>query len=58
MEKYSGYLKSSIADNFSERVVDKLARETGFVKRSRKLSAYGFVNALMFAFNNQANTKT
>lgn len=56
MEKYSGHLKTSIADNFSERVVEKLARRTGFVKRSRKLSAYGFVNTLMFSFNNQANT--
>lgn len=37
-------------------MIDRLAKETGFVKRSRKLSAYGFVNSLMFSFSNQANT--
>jgi hypothetical protein len=37
-------------------VINRLARETGFIKRSRKLSAYGFINTLMFSFSNQKNT--
>lgn len=37
-------------------MIDQLARETGFVKRSRKLSAPDFVNTLMFSSCNQANT--
>lgn len=37
-------------------MINRLARKTGFVKRSRKLSAYGFINSLMFSFSNQANT--
>jgi hypothetical protein len=34
----------------------KLAKQTGFVKRSRKLCASHFVNTLMFSSCNQANT--
>jgi hypothetical protein len=37
-------------------VINQLARKTGFVKRSRKLSAHSFINTLMFSFNNQENT--
>jgi hypothetical protein len=37
-------------------MINQLAKETGFVKRSRKLSAYGFINTLMFSFSNQENT--
>jgi len=37
-------------------LINQLARETGFVKRARKLLAFNFVNTLMFSFCNQANT--
>jgi Transposase DDE domain len=49
-------LKSSVEENFSGETVNRLARETGFVIRSRKLSASNFVNTLMFSSCNQANT--
>jgi hypothetical protein len=47
-------LKTLIAYKFSESVGDKLAKATGLVKRTRKLSGYGLLNALSFSFNNQA----
>lgn len=37
-------------------MINRLARKTGFIKRSRKLLASDFVNTLMFSFCNQANT--
>lgn len=37
-------------------MINRIAKQTGFVKRSRKLSAYGFINSLMFSFSNQAST--
>jgi Transposase DDE domain len=49
-------LKASLQNTFSEKEINQLAKETGFVKRSRKLSAYGFVNTLMFSFSKQENT--
>ena len=49
-------MKSSIEKNFSEEMINRLARKTGFIKRSRKLLASDFVNTLMFSFCNQANT--
>jgi len=42
--------------NFSDEMINDLARKTGFVKRARKLTASSFVNTLMFSFYNQANT--
>lgn len=37
-------------------MINRLAKQTGFVKRIRKLPASSFVNTLMFSFCNQANT--
>jgi hypothetical protein len=37
-------------------MINELAMKTGFIKRSRKLSASNFVNTLMFSCCNQANT--
>lgn len=37
-------------------MINKLARQTGFIKRSRKLCASDFVNTLMFSSCNQATT--
>lgn len=37
-------------------MINQLAKETGFIKRARKLFASDFVNTLMFPFCNQANT--
>ncbi|MFT7159078.1 MAG: hypothetical protein ACI9GZ_000240 [Bacteroidia bacterium] len=37
-------------------MIDEKAKETGFIKRIRKLPASRFVNTLMFAFCNQAKT--
>lgn len=45
-----------IGDNFSESTIDELARRTGFIRRSRKLSASHFLNALMFSRETQAQT--
>ena len=55
-EKQAGQLKSSIEENFSQRMFNPLARETGFVHRSRKLPASDFVNTLLFSFCSQATT--
>ena len=41
---------------FSEGHINELAKRTGFMKRSRKLSPLSFTNALMFSIGNQANT--
>jgi hypothetical protein len=49
-------LGTLIKRNFSEELINGLAAKTGFIKRSRKLSAYHFVNSLMFSCCNQANT--
>lgn len=56
INKHAGQLRSSIEENFSQEMINQLARETGFVKRSRKLLGADFVNTLMFSFCNQANT--
>lgn len=45
-----------IEDRFSETKVNELAKETGFVKRNRKLTATHLVNTLMFTSTNQAHT--
>lgn len=49
-------MNSCIERNFSKKVIDQLAKKTGFVKRARKLPASSFVNTLMFSACNQANT--
>ena len=43
-------------ENFSQAKINQLAKETGFVKRARKLDASHFVNTLMFSSCNQENT--
>ena len=48
-------MKTSLVDSFSEEVINQMAKDTGFVKRERKLPASSFVNTLMFPFCNQAN---
>lgn len=45
-----------IKRNFSTKLINGLAVKTGFIKRSRKLSAFHFVNSLMFSCGNQAST--
>lgn len=49
-------MKSTLEKNFSDEMINDLARKTGFVKRARKLPASSFVNTLMFSFCNQAST--
>ena len=49
-------MESCIERNFSSERINELARQTGFVKRSRKLAACDFVNTLMFSSANQATT--
>jgi hypothetical protein len=45
-----------IKRNFSTKLINGLAAKTGFIKRSRKLSASQFVNSLMFSCGTQATT--
>lgn len=45
-----------ILDSFSEEKIHAVARETGFIKRARKLSAQSFLNTLMFSVCNQQLT--
>ena len=56
MKGYSKELKYTVENNFSEELVNGLAKKTGFVKRAGKLSASSFVNTLMFSSCNQAKT--
>jgi hypothetical protein len=49
-------LKYDIECTFSKSEIDKLAKETGFVERRRKLSATDLVSTLMFSCYNQAQT--
>ena len=56
MKIQAGPLGKIIDENFSEELLDELAGKTGFIKRSRKLSATHFVNILMFSSGNQADT--
>jgi len=49
-------LSQIIKHNFSEKVLDELARKSGFIQRSRKLTATHFINTLMFSCSNQAAT--
>lgn len=45
----------TINNHLSDDVIENLARETNFIKRSRKIPAHCFVNTLMFAEYDQAN---
>ncbi len=49
-------LEAIIRRNFSEELINELAEKSGFIKRTRKLSASHFVNTLMFSCSNQAST--
>jgi hypothetical protein len=49
-------LEAIIRKNFSEKLINELAEKSGFIKRTRKLSAAHFVNTLMFSCGNQAGT--
>lgn len=49
-------MKFSIEQKFSEELINEVAKSTEFVKRDRKISAFNFVNTLMFSVCNQRNT--
>jgi hypothetical protein len=49
-------LSQIIEQNFSEESIREIAWKSGFIKRSRKLSALHFLNALMFSCTSQAET--
>lgn len=50
------HLDQVIKGNFSKELIHELASRSGFIKRSRKLSASHFLNTLMFSCCNQADT--
>ncbi len=50
------HLDQVIKGNFSEELIHELASRSGFIKRSRKLSASHFLNTLMFSCCNQTTT--
>ncbi len=49
-------MKFAIKNSFSEDLIHQIAKDTGFVKRVRKLPASRFLNTLMFSIYNQAKT--
>jgi hypothetical protein len=54
-KRYSGQIKATFND-YCEDKVNQIGKACGFVKRQRKISAFEFVNSLMFSVNDQANT--
>ncbi len=51
--KQAKKLSSEITAFLNEENIDKIAKETGFVKRERKLSGFNFLDMLLFThFNN------
>ena len=50
------HLRFTINNCLSETVLNALARSTKFTKRSGKIPAHGFLNALLASENDQAHT--
>jgi Transposase DDE domain len=56
IETQSKFIGQIIGKHFSEEAINRMATKSGFIKRSRKLSASQFVNTLMFLTTSQAHT--
>lgn len=55
LKQHLGHIKTAF-DNYCEDKVNQIGKASGFIKRQRKVSAFEFVNSLMFSVNPQANT--
>ena len=56
IDRHANDLKFAIEDSFARDKVNRLAKQSGFMSRNRKLSATQLVNTLMFSSCNQAHT--
>lgn len=56
IKKQGKQINQVIEKHFSQETIHDLALRSGFIKRSRKLSASQFVNTLMFLNSNQSET--